>query len=110
MKTKKKRTYAEGQQIVRLLEQSGLTHKRFAEEFKISLSALQYWVKRIRQMKHKSDSGQTVKFVEIKAKPIVCSTINELNLPGGICLKTERLPEPSYLAELSAEFQRRSLC
>jgi hypothetical protein len=109
MSKKKHRTFEDGKIIVRQLERSGLSQERFAEKIGISAAVVGYWVRRLRDLQRKKKKP-AVRFVEVVAPRPMSPQSNSVELPGGIMLKTSELPSPQYLAELSAAYQRQSVC
>ncbi len=110
MSNKKRRTFAEGNEIVSRLESSGLSRRRFAEKIGVSISALQYWVGRIREVR-KNQTGARVRFLEVVQKVAPApEQRSSIELPGGVVMKTEKLPSVEYLVELSDAMQRRCSC
>lgn len=98
------RTVEDGRKIVAALKRSGLSQERSAEKLGVSGSVVGYWVRRLRDLQRKS-SKQKVKFVEVVTPPASLFKGVEIELPGGINLKTTQMPEPSYLAELSLAYR-----
>ncbi len=110
MSNRKKRTFADGKKIVVRLESSGLSQKRFAEKIGVSISALRYWVGRVRKVR-KKQTGAGVQFLEVLPKATHAHVQqSSIELPGGVVMKTEKLPSVEYLVELSDAMQRRCSC
>lgn len=109
MSKTKQRTFKDGHKIVNQLKRSGLSQEKFAKQLGISAAVVGYWVRRIRDLQRRNQNPG-VRFVEVVAPTVQAPALNSIELPGGIILKTSELPSPQYLAQISAEYQRMSVC
>ena len=105
---KKKRTRQEGEQIVAEYHKSGLSQKKFAKQRGITYSALQYWIKVLRDSQDGDRKQKTgVQFVQVlEQEPQSDRASVTLEIHGIAAIRFNQLPEPGYLAELVHQINR----
>ncbi len=97
----KRRTKAEIQQIVEDYHRSGLSQREFAEQQELSLSSLQWWVRRA---KRRSPGEAIPQWLEVslpvkRAKAIRAAVSYQLAIAGGV-LSVPSGFDPEELKEL----------
>jgi hypothetical protein len=104
MTTGARRSFEDGRDLVTRFKESRLTQRRFAVETGVTVSSLQYWLRRVA-----SDEGDSSKarFVELSARPGFGDgrVTLSVQIGGDITMRFETLPAPAYLAELTREMK-----
>ncbi len=106
MKKSRRRSASDGAELVARYEASGLTQREFADLGGVTMSALQYWLRKARTEDGGDEAAaEQFRFVEVIGEEAegapTCGVSMEL---GGLTLRFETLPSPSYLASVAAAF------
>ena len=105
MKKSRRRSASDGAELVARYEASGLTQREFADLGGVTMSALQYWLRKARAEDGGGEEAEEqFRFVEVIGEESegapTCGVSMELG--GGLTLRFEALPSPSYLASVAA--------
>jgi transposase-like protein len=107
MKKSRRRSASDGSRLVERYQASGVTQREFAEREGVTMSALQYWLRKARAGDDGGEeAAERFQFVEVigeEAEEAGAGGVS-LELPGGLSLRFESLPSPSYLASVAAAF------
>lgn len=105
MTQSKRRSSSEGGKLAARFRSSGLSQREFAGRNGMTISALQYW---LRRTKNSEKEARQFRFVEVVGEETkdapTCGVSMELS--GGLTLRFETLPSPSYLASVVAAFEK----
>ena len=106
MKKSRRRSASEGAELVARYMSSGLTQLEFAKRNGVTVSTLQYWLRK------KKTGGETAeeqfRFVEVLGDGSEDAPTGgmSMELSGGMTLRFETLPSPSYLTSVAAAFAK----
>jgi transcriptional regulator with XRE-family HTH domain len=100
MSRTRRRSATEGARLVERYEASGLTQREFADRNGVTMSTLQYWLRKARS----GDEApvEQFRFVEVveNGSPDSATGGMSMEFVDGLMLRFEGLPSPSYLAEV----------
>ena len=114
MSKSKRRSASDGARLVAQYKESGLTQAKFAAANNVTVSALQYWIRKVKPEAHREKEARA-RFVEVVRDPV----LQESNVAGGglqmmigrdVTLRFESLPSPGYVASLVAAFGQETQC
>ena len=103
MKKSRRRSAAEGAELIAEYETSGLAQREFAVRNGVTMSALQYWLRKARAAEGDEAAAERFRFVEVIGEETEGAPAGGLAMEvGGLTLRFESLPSPSYLASVAA--------
>ena len=105
MKKSRRRSASEGVELVARYQASGLTQREFADENGVTVSTLQYWLRKARGGEAEEEAEQ-FRFVEVIGEEAEGAPSGgvAMELGDGLTLRFESLPSPSYLASVAVAF------
>jgi transposase-like protein len=114
MSKSKRRSASDGARLVAQYKESGLTRAKFAVANNVTVSALQYWIRKMKPG-NRLEQTSSARFVEVVRDPV----LEESNAAGGglqmmigsgVTFRFESLPSPGYVVSLVAAFRQEALC
>ena len=114
---KRRRTREQWIEIVDGLSTSGLLQQRYAQRCGVSLSALQYWLKKVRDERSRETTPEMTVCPKVEFVEVLTGTSTHQRQgsrvtlhASGFSLDFEALPPPAWVAELMTETARTSTC
>ena len=106
MSKSKRRSASAGARLVARYQESGLTQKKFAATNNVTVSALQYWIRRSHAKPGfqggKGSDQYAARFVEVVRESSPEARGLSMSIGSGVTLQFESLPSPEYLVSLVA--------
>lgn len=100
---KKRRSYEQGLSLVRNFQSSGLSQVEFCRREKKKVAALQYWLRRSKEKKR--EVKEPVRFIEVRSGSQTNQGKIRLELPSGIMLSFEEVPDVDFMTRLVTKLQ-----
>ena len=106
MKKSRRRGATEGARLVERYEASGLTQRKYADRNGVTVATLQYWLRKTKT--GGETAAEQFRFVEVVENSSRGATTGgvSMELDGGLTLRFESLPSPSYLASVASAFAK----
>lgn len=106
MKKSRRRKASDGTKLVARFEASGLTQREFSDRNGVTMSALQYWLRKARSGgEGERTAEEQFRFVEVIGEETKEAPARGISMElGGLRLRFETLPSPAYLAQVAAAF------
>lgn len=105
MKKSRRRSASEGARLAARYAASGVTQREFADREGVTMSALQYWLRKARAGDEGDEAAERFRFVEVIGEEAEGAPAGGVSMDlGGVTLRFEALPSPSYLVSVAAAF------
>lgn len=106
MKKSRRRGAAEGTGLVERYKASGLTQRKYADRNGVTVATLQYWLRKTRSGDEApAEQFRFVEVIENGSRGTATSGMS-MDLGGGLTLRFESLPSPSYLVSVASAFAK----
>jgi transposase-like protein len=107
MKKSRRRSASDGARLATRYEASGLTQREFAGRNGVTVSTLQYWLRKAQaeDCGGEEPAAEQFRFVEVIGGETEGGSTGGVSMElGGLTLHFESLPSPTYLASVAAAF------
>jgi len=113
MSKSKRRSASDGARLVARYQESGLTQKKFAATNNVTVSALQYWIRKNAKPGFQGGKGSdqnAARFVEVVRESSPEARGLSMSIGSGVTLQFDSLPSPEYLVSLVAALTQATSC
>jgi hypothetical protein len=101
--TRRRRTHEEIERLLRAYESSDLSQAKFAEQNRVALTTLQWWLKRRREQRGNGDRVPAL--IPVTVPPVPGTVLIEIALANGRELRVPIDVDPARLATIVAALE-----